>query len=142
MITGVFPAPTPIAGLPDEYAALTIPGPPVANIKSALSISSLDAATLGSSIQPIIFSGAPYSTAVSSAILAVSIVHFLALGCGENIIAFLVFNASNILNAAVEVGFVVGITPAISPIGVAIFLIPYDLSSSSTPHVLASLYLL
>ena len=32
MTAAVFPGPTPNAGLPDEYAALTIPGPPVANM--------------------------------------------------------------------------------------------------------------
>ena len=32
MYEGPLPGPTPIAGLPDEYAALTIPGPPVAKI--------------------------------------------------------------------------------------------------------------
>lgn len=31
--TGVLPAPTPIAGLPELYAALTMPGPPVARIR-------------------------------------------------------------------------------------------------------------
>ncbi len=30
MTTGVLPAPTPIAGLPELYAAFTMPGPPVA----------------------------------------------------------------------------------------------------------------
>ena len=39
-------------------------------------------------------------------------------------IPFLVFNAINVLNIAVDVGFVVGITAAITPIGSAIFLIP------------------
>lgn len=57
-------------------------------------------------------------------------------------IAFLVFNAINVLKIAVEVGFVVGITAAIKPIGSAIFLIPYALSSSITPHVFVSLYAL
>ena len=79
---------------------------------------------LGSSIHPIISFGAPYFTAVSKAILAVSIVACFALGCGENIIAFLVFNEINVLNIAVEVGFVVGTIPAIIPIGVAIFFTP------------------
>ena len=35
MIAGVLPAPTPRAGLPEEYAALTMPGPPVAKMISA-----------------------------------------------------------------------------------------------------------
>ena len=35
MTAGVLPAPTPTAGLPEEYAALTMPGPPVARMRSA-----------------------------------------------------------------------------------------------------------
>ena len=68
--------------------------------------------------------------------------HFFALGCGLIIIPFLVFNDIKVLKIAVDVGFVVGITAAITPIGSAIFLIPYDLSSSNTPHVFVSLYAL
>ena len=48
----------------------------------------------------------------------------------------------NVLKIAVDVGFVVGITAATRPTGSAIFLIPYALSSSITPHVLSFLYLL
>ncbi len=57
-------------------------------------------------------------------------------------IAFLVFKLISVLKIAVEVGFVVGITAAIKPIGSAIFLIPNALSSSITPQVLVSLYVL
>ena len=39
-------------------------------------------------------------------------------------VAFLVFSAIRVLKIAVDVGFVVGITAAIRPIGSAIFLIP------------------
>ena len=63
--------------------------------------------------------GAPALTAASKTILAAAIVAFLALGCGEKIIAFLVFKAIKALNIAVEVGFVVGITAATTPIGSA-----------------------
>ena len=69
-------------------------------------------------------SGAPAFTAASRTTLAAAIVDALAAGCGLMMIAFLVFNASNVLKIAVEVGFVVGITAAIKPIGSAIFLIP------------------
>ncbi len=41
MMAGVLPAPTPSAGLPLEYADLTIPGPPVARMMSASFISRL-----------------------------------------------------------------------------------------------------
>ena len=66
-------------------------------------------------------SGAPAFTAASSTILAAVIVAFLARGCGLMIIPFLVFNAINVLKIAVDVGLVVGITAAITPIGSATF---------------------
>lgn len=53
--------------------------------------------------------------------------------------AFLVLRAKRHLNIAVEVGFVVGITAATTPIGSAIFFIPNALSSSITPQVFVSL---
>ena len=121
---GVFPAPTPSAGFPLEYAAFTIPGPPVARIISADCINKLLSSKDGTSIHAIIPSGAPAFTAASKTIFAASIVDFLALGCGLIIIPFLVFNEINVLNIAVDVGFVVGITAAITPTGSAIFLIP------------------
>ena len=71
IITGVFPAPTPIAGFPDEYADLTIPGPPVASMISASCITSFVSSSEGTSIQPIMFFGAPAFTAVSKRNFAV-----------------------------------------------------------------------
>ena len=121
---GVFPGPTPSAGFPLEYAAFTIPGPPVAKIKSADCINKLLSSNDGTSIHAIIPSGAPASTAASNTIFAAFIVHSFALGCGLIIIPFLVFSANNVLKIAVDVGFVVGITAAITPTGSAIFLIP------------------
>ena len=53
-----------------------------------------------------------------------------------------VFKQSNILNIAVEVGLVVGITAATTPIGHAIFSTPAASSDSITPQVFVSLYLL
>ncbi len=87
------------------------------------------------SIQLIMPSGAPAATAASRTTLAASIVLFLALGWGLIMIPFLVLRQISVLNIAVDVGFVVGITAATTPIGSAIFLIPKDLSSSITPHV-------
>ena len=121
---GVFPGPTPKAGFPLEYAAFTIPGPPVANIISADCINKFVNSNDGTSIHDIIPSGAPAFTAASNTIFAAAIVDCFALGCGLIIIPFLVFNDINVLNIAVDVGFVVGITAAITPIGSAIFLIP------------------
>ena len=135
MIAGVFPAPTPTAGFPEEYAAFTMPGPPVARIRSASRITSLVSSREGTSIHPIIPSGAPAFTAASRTTLAAAMVHFFALGWGEMMIAFLVFKQIRALKIAVEVGLVVGITAAIRPMGSAIFLMPYSLSSSITPTV-------
>ena len=142
MIAGVFPAPTPSAGFPEEYAAFTIPGPPVARIISASFITVLVSSRDGTSIHPIISSGAPAFTAASRTTFAAAMVQAFARGCGEMIIAFLVFKQIRVLKIAVEVGLVVGITAATRPIGSAIFLIPYALSSSITPQVFISLYAL
>ena len=79
---------------------------------------------LGTSIHPIIPSGAPAFTAASNNTFAAAIVDSFALGCGLIIIPFLVFKEIKILKIAVEVGFVVGITAPTTPIGSAIFLIP------------------
>ncbi len=96
----------------------------------------------GTSIQPMMSSGAPAATAASRTTLAAAMVEFLALGWGLMIIPFLVFKAMRVLKMAVEVGFVVGITAAITPTGSAIRLMPKALSSSMTPHVLVFLYAL
>ena len=53
------PAPTPYAGLPDPYAALTIAGPPVARVRSHVAISSLASGMLGRSTDCRMSSGAP-----------------------------------------------------------------------------------
>ena len=90
----------------------------------------------------MIFLGAPAATAASSTTLAAAIVLLLALGCGLMIIPLRVLSEISVLKIAVDVGLVVGITAATTPIGSAIFLIPNDLSSSMTPHVCTSLYLL
>ena len=62
-----------------------------------------------------------------------------ALGWGLMRIAFLVFKQISVLKIAVEVGLVVGITAAIRPMGSAIFLMPYAVSSSMTPQVFVCL---
>lgn len=87
-------------------------------------------------------SGAPASTAASRTTFAASIVLFLARVCVLMMIPLRVFKQTSVLKIAVEVGFVVGITAAITPIGSAIFFIPNDLSSSITPQVLTFLYAL
>ena len=94
------------------------------------------------STQSMIPSGAPAFTAASRTILAASTVDLWALGCGLMMIPFLVFRQIRVLKIAVEVGLVVGITAATSPIGSAIFVIPAELSFSTTPQVTVCLYLL
>ena len=107
MIAGVLPAPTPSAGLPDEYAAFTMPGPPVARIMSASFMIRFVISSDGTSIQPMMSSGAPAFTAASRTTFAAAIVLFFARGCGLMIMPFLVFNEISVLKIAVEVGFVV-----------------------------------
>ena len=131
-----------MAGVPEEYADLTIPGPPVAKIKSACCIKYCVRKMLGSSIQAMMSFGAPALTASSNKMRAVSLVHFFARGCGEKIMPLRVLSEIKVLNITVEVGFVVGTTPAITPIGSANFINPFALSSSIIPQVLVSLYLL
>ena len=91
-----------------------MPGPPVARIISASFMTRLVNSREGTSIQSIMPSGAPASTAASRTILAASIVLFLARGWGLIIMPFLVLRASRVLKIAVEVGLVVGITAAIT----------------------------
>ena len=94
----MFPAPTPSAGFPLEYADLTIPGPPVAKIVSDDCIKVFVNSSDGTSIHLIIPSGAPAFTAASKTIFAAAIVQFLALGWGLIIIPFLVFNDIKVLS--------------------------------------------
>ena len=72
-------------------------------------------------------SGAPAFTAASRTTFAAAIVHAFAAGCGLMMIAFLVFKQISVLKIAVDVGFVVGITAATSPIGCAMCLIRHSL---------------
>ena len=57
-------------------------------------------------------------------------------------IALRVLIAIKHLKHAVDVGFVVGITAPMTPIGSATFWIPNDKSSDKTPHVYSLRYLL
>ncbi len=121
-----------------------MPGPPVAKMQAMFGWcnNASDISIEGASIHPIISFGAPASTAASKITFAAAIVDFVARGCGENTIPFLVFKQSNDLNIAVDVGFVVGTIPAITPKGSATILVPLILSSLMIPHVLAFLCLL
>ena len=67
-------------------------------------------------------SGAPAATAASSTTLAAAMVHFLARGWGLMMMPLRVFRAIRVLKMAVEVGLVVGMTAAITPMGSAMLL--------------------
>ena len=101
-----------------------MPGPPVARMMSASRIRVLVSSRLGMSIQPNRPSGAPAFTAAFSTTLAASMVHFLARGWGLMMMPLRVFRAIRVLKMAVEVGLVVGMTAAMTPMGSAIFLMP------------------
>ncbi len=139
MMAGVLPAPTPRAGLPEEYAALTMPGPPVARMMSASFIAMFVSSRDGISIQEMMSSGAPAATAASSTTFAAAMVDFFARGCGEMMMPLRVFRQISVLKIAVDVGFVVGITAATTPMGSATFIMPYASLRSSTPTVCVSL---
>ena len=99
-----------------------MPGPPVARMMSASFMTRLVISSEGTSIQPMMPSGAPAATAASSTTLAAAMVHFLARGWGLMMMPLRVFRATRVLKMAVEVGLVVGITAAITPMGSAILL--------------------
>ena len=105
-------------------------------------ISACESSMVGSSIHPIIPSGAPAATAASSTIFAASRVHRLARGCGLNTIPFRVFRTISALKIVVDVGLVTGTIPQITPIGSASVIVPAASSVSSTSQVFSSLYLL
>jgi hypothetical protein len=69
----------------------------------------------------MISEGAPAAIAAFKIICAALIVHSLALGCGEKIMALRVFRAIKALKIVVAVGFVTGTIPATIPTGSAIF---------------------
>ena len=119
-----------------------MPGPPVARIMSASFMRRFVFGRLGASMHAMIPSGAPAATAASRTTFAAAIVQFLARGWGLMTIPLRVLSASSVLKIAVEVGFVVGITAPMTPIGSATFMMPAASSSSTTPHVFASLYVL
>ena len=81
------PAPTPRAGVPELYAALTMPGPPVARMRSQIFISSLVPSMVGMEMQltrsgdTLQLRSAPW---MISTVLAM---HLRALGCGVNTMA-------------------------------------------------------
>lgn len=134
------PAPTPSAGLPAEYAALTMAFPPVARMTDTPScrISAPVASSEGFSIHWTQCSGAPAATAASRTILAASALQRWAAGWNANTMGLRVFNASRALKIVVEVGLVTGVTPQTTPTGSAISTMPLISSRDTTPTVLRS----
>src|SRR6218665_3067976 len=93
---GALPGPTPMAGFPDEYAALTMGPPPVA-ITTATWGERIKVSTsgmLGLSMHWMSPGGAPAACAAASSFLAASLQHRLAAGCGLITMALRLSSAS------------------------------------------------
>src|SRR5512138_2454024 len=64
--------------------------------------------------------GMPARSPASAMMRMVSAQHFAAKGCGAMMMAFFAFTAIRVLYMVVEVGFVLGVSAATTPIGQAI----------------------
>ena len=117
--TGGFPAPAPIAFLPDERTVFTIPGPPVAtrSLIFGCFIISFVASIDGSLTIVIRLSGAPLSTNALFNICIRVIDVFFARGCGENTTEFPPTIIDIEFDIIVSVGLVVGVMDPITPKG-------------------------
>ena len=84
-----------MAGLPLEYAALTMPAPPVERMTPVRlwRINSFVPWMVASLTHCTMPCGAPAASAASASTRAVSQVHLRARGCGLSTIAFPAFNA-------------------------------------------------
>ena len=96
---GTLPGPTPMAGLPERYAARTTATPPVARMTSVVGslISASISGMVGSSTTCTQPSGAPASTAARARWWAASADTSRASGCGLTTTAFRVISASSTL---------------------------------------------
>ncbi len=114
-----------------------MPEPPVARVRatsgwfSRASVASRE----GCSIHWMQFSGAPAATAASRITAAAAAEHSWALGWKANTIGLRVMIEIRHLNMTVEVGLVTGVTPATTPTGSAISMMPFCLSSAMIPTV-------
>src|SRR5664279_1567306 len=117
MNAGTLPAPTPRAGLPQEYAALTMALPPVARISatSGWFIRASVIAIEGLSTHWMQCSGAPASIAASRTTRAASAEDCCADGWKAKTIGLRVFSEIRLLKMAVEVGLVTGCLLYTSP---------------------------
>ena len=125
MYAGALPAPTPKAGLPQVYAALTMPLPPVPGSwqprddSSARSGASME----GCSIHCMQFLGAPASSAASRMTMAAASEHSWACG-GSRRRLVLCGQVRSGLEDGGGGGLMTGVTPPTTPTGSAISLIP------------------
>jgi hypothetical protein len=91
-------------------------------------------------VRHITRSGGPPARSIARRITStVSPMQRLARGCGLITIAFLPLTAISALKIAVEVGLVVGMTPATTPTGVATSITPFLSSRATMPTVFSSL---
>ena len=117
--TGGLPAPAPIAFLPVDITALTIPGPPVAtSIRTfgwfiMIFVFSID----GSLTVTIKFLGAPSSSNLAFSFLINQMETPFERGCGLNTTVFPPASIAMELQITVSVGFVVGAIAPITPNG-------------------------
>src|SRR5574341_1447946 len=139
--TGTLPGPTPYAGLPTECAARTMSEPPVARMTATYLcfINSCVPGRVTFVMQETSPFGIPARSPASAMMRAVSAQHFAANGCGATTIAFLALTEINILYMTVEVGFVLGVNAATTPIGQAMSYVRFWGSLRITPTVGISL---
>ena len=81
------PPPTPNAGLPELYAALTIAAPPVAKVRSQSAINCWDSGIEGRSTHWKTSAGAPSRSITSRRMRTTSLVVRVVRGWGEKITA-------------------------------------------------------
>jgi len=112
--------------------------PPVARISATPGwfISSLVAVIEGASTHWMQCSGAPAATAASRTTRAAATEDSCADGWNAKMIGLRVFRAMSDLKMAVEVGFVTGVTPQMTPTGSAISVMPVMSSRLMMPTVL------
>src|SRR6478735_7461984 len=135
---GTLPAPTPRAGLPAEYAARTMPLPPVARMSETPGwcMSVFVASIEGCSTHWMQSSGAPAATAASRTMRAASTEERCALGWNAKTTGLRVLSAMSDLKIVVDVGLVTGVTAHTTPTGSAISTTPVSSSRPMTPTVL------
>src|SRR5688572_24069015 len=83
--------------------------------------------------------GMPARSPASAIMRIVSAQHFAANGCGAIMMAFFALTAIKVLNIVVEVGFVLGVSAATTPMGQAMSYVLLTGSLRITPTVGISL---